>query len=292
MKNLMMSLSGVLCGTAFLATGLMSTASATVPNMSLIAGTQTPNQGTNLLPPAQCGECFARILIPSSYKVEKVKVRVQEASERLAVTPPEFSFEEQTIQVSPAYKKLKAVQAKYSTVTERIVDTPTHKIWKKGKGPFQTIDNATGEIMCLMEVPETYQTYRRTVVAAPAQIQEVPVAAKFQTVRVKKLAKPATVVREQVPEEFAFLDQQVKVGAARIEWQPILCQTNATRGTIRSIQRALKTAGHDPGYVGGVLNRNTVNALKAFQAKNNLPAGHVTVATLKALNVKTPCLGN
>ena len=38
-----------------------------------------------------------------------------------------------------------------------------HAVWKKGRGPVEKLDNTTGEIMCLVEVPASYKTVTKTV---------------------------------------------------------------------------------------------------------------------------------
>ncbi|MFT7582128.1 MAG: outer membrane protein OmpA-like peptidoglycan-associated protein, partial [Myxococcota bacterium] len=115
------------------------------------------------------------------------------------------------------------------------------------------------------------------------------VSAAFKTVRIKTLVKPAEVRRVAVNEEFKFLDKKVKTSEARIEWQPVLCKTNADRGTVRALQRALRAAGTYEGYANGTLDRKTMKGLRAYQAKNNLPQGQLTMSTLQALGVNIMC---
>ena len=52
-----------------------------------------------------------------------------------------------------ASTRLETVPAQYETVTEEVLVRPAYTTWKKGTGPIQRIDQATGEIMCLVEVP-------------------------------------------------------------------------------------------------------------------------------------------
>jgi hypothetical protein len=57
-------------------------------------------------------------------------------------------------------------------------------VWKKGRGPIEKIDAATGEIMCLVEVPATYK-----VMDTPPTTREVTVPAEYKTVKVQKLSR-------------------------------------------------------------------------------------------------------
>ncbi|MCM8796798.1 MAG: peptidoglycan-binding protein [Candidatus Omnitrophica bacterium] len=57
-----------------------------------------------------------------------------------------------------------------------------------------------------------------------------------------------------------------------------------SRPRTREIQIALKNAGYDPGKIDGKMGRQTIEAIKAFQAANNLkPDGRVGKATWKVL---------
>jgi len=48
-----------------------------------------------------------------------------------------------------------------------------------------------------------------------------------------------------------------------------------TRPNIKQIQTALRNAGYNPGKVDGKMGKQTRDAIKAFQAANNLPADGV-----------------
>ena len=65
----------------------------------------------------------------------------------------------------------------------------------------------------------------------------------------------------------------------------MLCETNMTEGMNLKIQRALKNADFNPGPVDGVIGRQTLVAVDAYQRKNNLPTGGLTLRTLKALGI-------
>ena len=71
-----------------------------------------------------------------------------------------------------------------------------------------------------------------------------------------------------------------------MQWRPVLCETNMSGTKITDIQRALKKAGHDPGTIDGVIGKQTMVAVEAFQRKNGLPRGGLTIETLQKLGVK------
>lgn len=302
------------------------------PNTTV--ATRTPyNQmpGGDLLPPAEPGQCYARVFVPPSYetrteqvlaseateKVEIIPARyetateqvlVEAASERIEVIPAEYGWVEEQVLVKAASTRLEQVPAKYEWVEEQVLVKPAHTTWKKGEGPIQKVDSATGEIMCLVEVPAEYKTVRRKVQVAPPSTREiaipaeyktvrkqvvtkpattrtVAIPAKYRTVKVTRLAEPARERRIPIDAEYQTVSKRVQVSEGEMAWREILCKTNTNPTIVRDLQRALDTAGHDPGPIDGIIGRQTLSALEGYQKEKGLPAGGLTLRTLKSLGV-------
>jgi hypothetical protein len=183
-------------------------------------------------------------------------------------------------------------------------------VWKKGAGPFQRMSHATGDIVCLVEVPPTYKTlekrvlktpaathtiqipaqYRtikKRVLRTPARTRTVQVPGEYDTIRVKKMIAPAYLKRMTIPAQYDAVNKQVKVRNGKMEWRPVLCQTNVTPDIVRALQKALKTANFDPGPIDGVLGRQTLVAMESYQQANGLPVGGLTLETLETLRLST-----
>jgi DNA repair exonuclease SbcCD ATPase subunit len=133
-----------------------------------------------LLPPeAKPGECYARVFVPPTYRTiseqrlkrgasEKVEVipakyewveeqvLVKGASERLETIPAQYEWVEEQVLVKEPSSRLEEVPAKYDWVEEQVLVEEAHTTWKKGRGLIEKIDNTTGEIMCLVEIPAAY----------------------------------------------------------------------------------------------------------------------------------------
>ena len=286
-----------------------------------------------LLPPnAKPGECYARAFVPPVYKTESVRVLksdaseridvipekyewvneqvlVREASERLEVVPATYEMVTERLMVKPESTKIVTVPAKYRTETERVLDKPEHTIWKKGSGPITKVDDATGEIMCLVTVPATYKMVSRQVLDTKADTQEmktpavyktvskrvmktppttrkVVIPAEYKTERVRKLVESAKTNRTPIPAQYASVSKRALVKDGYMEWRPVLCKTNMTQGMVQRIQTALKKAGHNPGPIDGVIGWETMAAVKSYQREKGLAAGGITLQTLKSLDVK------
>ena len=285
----------------------------------------------DLPPNAKKGECYARVLIPAQYETLTEQVLDREAAERIEIIPAEYTYEEQTvltreaserievipatyktvtetIEVEPARTELKTIPARYENVTERVLVREAYTTWKKGTGPITRVDEATGEIMCLVEVPAEYKTVVRKELKTPARTEEVfvpaktrqvtkrvldqqattrtiPVPAQYDTVRVRKLVRPAQERRVPIQATYNTVTKQRKITDERLEWREILCETNTTRDVIRRVQVALRQAGYNPGGADGVLGVQTMRALQSYQQSNGLPSGQLTMATIRRLGV-------
>ncbi len=287
----------------------------------------------SLLPPkANPGECFARVFVPPTYETVTQKMLKQEASERIEIIPAryetvseqiiseaaserletipaKYAMVEEKVLVKPSTSRLVNVPARYAKTSEKVLVKPAHQVWKKGTGPIQRIDEATGEIMCLVDIPAEYRTVTKTVLQAPASTKSihepavyktvqkrvmtqppstrvVKIPAKYKTVSVTKLVTPAAERKIEIPATYQTVSKQVKTSEGHMEWREILCQTNMTKNRISDIQRALLSKGFSPGPIDGVIGWRTMAAVNSFQSKNNLPADkYLNMATLKALGV-------
>ncbi|MEM9175325.1 MAG: peptidoglycan-binding domain-containing protein [Myxococcota bacterium] len=305
--------------------------SAAPPN-TRVSGQYNQIPGGDLLPPAEPGQCYARVfvpptyetrtedvlktaaterleVIPATYETVDEQVLVEAASERIEVIPAVYGWVEEQVLVKAASSRLEEVPAQYEWQEEQILVKPAHTIWKKGTGPIQKLDEATGEIMCLVEVPAEYKTVRkkvqvagpttrevaipaeyktvkRQVVTTPATTRTIEIPAKYKTVKVRQVVTPAAERRIPIAAEYQTVSKRVQVTEGEMAWRQILCETNTTADIVRQMQRALDAAGHSPGPIDGIVGRETLAALRGYQTEKGLPEGGVTLATLKSLGVQ------
>ena len=180
----------------------------------------------SMLPPnAKTGECYARVLIPATYRtvtkdvvkrkasteIEVIpatyetvseQILVKEASETLSTIPAVYTWVEEQVLVSAESSKLITHPAEYGTESEQVLVKPAYSTWKKGRGPIEKVDGSTGEIMCLVEVPAEYRTVTTRVVTKPASTETIVIPAVYKTVKKKVMVEPPQVVRTPVPAEY------------------------------------------------------------------------------------------
>ena len=295
------------------------------------ADTATSGNGDSLPPNAEPGHCYARVLVPAIYRtvservliepegqrvettpatygIETQRVLVQEASERIEVRPAEYRTVTEQILVEPERRELVAVPAVYETRTDRVLARAAYTTWKKGRGPIERLDAATGEIMCLVEVPAEYRTVQRRVevkpammrevvhpavyrtitkrvVERPAQSRTVTIPPRYETLEVRAVRTPAQQQTVVTPARYADVPKREKVADERLAWREILCETNTTADVVTRLQQALKRKGFDPGPIDGVYGSQTAAAVNAYQRRADMPSGGLTLGTLESLGI-------
>lgn len=108
---------------------------------------------------------------------------------------------------------------------------------------------------------------------------------QYQTVKVERLVSPAAEKRIPIPAKTKTITSKVQISPPRLEWRPVLCETNMTPRIITSLQRALEREGYDPGPIDGVVGRSTLVAVQKYQEANTLDQGGITYETMKHLKV-------
>ena len=137
-------------------------------------------------------------------------------------------------------------------------------------------------------IPAVYKTLPQRVLVSPEKVVKKSVPAKTKLVRVKKVIEPATEKRVLVQPKFKTVNKRVVMRKSFSEWRPILCNTNASRSSIKQIQNRLRQSGYYKGPIDGLYGRQTSTAVTKYQARNNLASGGLTKETLNKLKVRWP----
>lgn len=289
------------------------------------------NDAEHMPPNAKPGECYARVLapptyasrtenvlvkassshveiVPAKYEWAEEQVTVKEASEELTIIPAEYKTVEEKVMVEPATREVVEVPPEFEEREERVLVKPAHTVWKKGRGPLQKLDDATGEIMCLVEVPAVYETVKRKVLKAdattrtvekparyemvtrnvmtsPARTIKKVIPAEFKTVKVRKMVSAAEERSVTVPATFDTIEKRVMVSPGRMTWKRVLCETNLSPDIIKQIQKILAENGYTPGEADGALGPQTRLAIETYQADKELAVGGLTFETLRQLGI-------
>lgn len=164
------------------------------------------------------GACFREYYTQAEYKTETTRILKREGSEKIVVLPAQYETADERVVVKEGFTRNVDVPATYRTESESVLVEPARSVWKKGRGPIEKLDNTTGEIMCLVEVPARYETLTKTVLDKPASTKSVDVPAVYKTVKVRRLVKPASESREVIDPEYSNITTKTKVTDAGFFW--------------------------------------------------------------------------
>ena len=164
------------------------------------------------------GACFREYFTPAEFKSASQQVLVAEGSEKITIIPAQFETVEERVVVKEASSQVVDVPATYKTEKQQVLVEPAKSVWKQGRGLVERIDNTTGEIMCLVEIPARYETITKTVLDKPATTKRIEVPAVYKTVKVQRVVKPASEQRVVIPPEFKTITTTVKVADPGFYW--------------------------------------------------------------------------
>ena len=183
---------------------------------ALLAGAKT--NGIDI-ESASLGACYQEYFVPAKFEETEKDVLVKEESEEIKITDAQFEEAQETVVVTEASKKKVYKAAEYEVVEEKIEVEAAKSVWKKGDGPISKIDNSTGEIMCLVQVPAKYKTVKKTVLKTPSSIDLVEVPEKTKDFKVSKLVSDATIDKVKIPAEYQKVTLTNKVSDAVFTWR-------------------------------------------------------------------------
>ena len=198
-----------------------------IAGAATIAATSINTAQAQDFPPdtAKPGECYAKVLIPANYQTTserimvhaggtafrktpavysdvKKQVLIQEESYILEPVPPVYETITEQVLIQPEQVVKTVVPATYRTETKQIMVSPSRIEWKQGRGPFEKIDEATGDILCRVEVPAIYETVEQEVISTPSASSEETIPAKYMTIERRRMKTEPSTTRKLIPAEY------------------------------------------------------------------------------------------
>jgi len=294
---------------------------------------------TDLPPGAHAGQCFAHVLVPirtEPYEVQVVDkaehqdarivaavygddekdVVIKEGRTEFVTIPATYKTQTETVTVRAASQRTVTIPAVYEHWSERVLVEPATTAWKKGVGLVgykvvgkETKRSASGDILCLVEVPAKYEMVDRQrlvkaeetkvidepavlkevttqVIDTPARVEEHKIPPEVQHMHVRRLISAEHTEMVTIPATYRTVTKFKVVGGGNVEWREILCDTNTTRDVLIRVQVALADKGFYKGRRNGVVGPDCWDALIRFQRSQHLPEGQLTMETVQALGIK------
>ncbi|MFK8083281.1 MAG: peptidoglycan-binding protein [Granulosicoccus sp.] len=163
------------------------------------------------------GSCFTEYFVEAKYETRTTQELIREASEKITLVPPEFETVQERVEVREASTQVVDVPAVYRTESESVLVEPSRNVWQHC-GLVERSDTTAGEIMCLVKVPERYETLTKTVLDTPATTKTISLPAVYKTIDVQRLVTPAKEMREDIPAEYQTVSRRVKVSDPVFFW--------------------------------------------------------------------------
>ncbi len=229
------------------------------------------------------------IRVPAEYRTLTRQVVATPASVRTVEVPATYKTVKTRVVSSPARTEEIVIPATYKTVSTQVVDTPARSREipvpaEMGVVNRQVLDTPASTRK--VPVPEVKETLSRRVQDTAPTFREEVIPAVYKTVTRKVIDIPASTREIDVPAQYETLSYQFKLSEAKADRRAVLCETNASPAKIKEIQRALLSAGFNPGAIDGVLRARTMSAVNQYQQSKGLPVdGFLNLDTVKALGV-------
>jgi hypothetical protein len=198
-------------------------------------------------PNAEPGKCYEKVLIPQQYESyseqiidvpgrtetrvipavygeELRQVIVREERTEFITIPATYKTISETVVIRPGSVRTETIPAVYETITERVLVREAHTEWRRGVPPdqrpgepYKTKVLATGEVLCLVEVPAEYSMVTRQVLKSPPRTVQVQVPAETQVVTRQVIDQDARVEKRVIPAEYRSVKVRVIVTPERVE---------------------------------------------------------------------------
>jgi hypothetical protein len=169
--------------------------------------------------------------VQPTYKTVSERVMVKEASKRLVEVPATYETVTERIKIADATKEWKRGRAFIGQAVEvrplrgfvvgadgRVggnrVEVSSAANPQGGRGVVDTQivagnnSNLDDDVMCLVAIPEQFQTITRQIVKTPASVREVEIPAEFATVTRQVLDKEASTTEVAIPATFQTVTRQ------------------------------------------------------------------------------------
>lgn len=233
------------------------------------------------------GEIMCRVEIPAVYKeFSKQVVKTRPIATLIPVPATNKTFETSLLD-KDAQEVRKPVAPTYEKVeTFKTIGEPSYS-WAAGAvGDADEMGKHTGKVVCLKETPAIIKTFEQTLVKTPGRFETEELAAVYEDVAIKQLVSNAVVNKTPIPAKNESFTKTTKISDARLEWRPVMCETNLNADIISSIQKALDEKGYPMGDTPGVIDQSMFSSIEQFQKDENLAQGGLTLTTIKALGVE------
>ena len=192
---------------------------------------------TSLVPPnAKTGECYAKVVIPATYKTVQKKILVQESSDKISIIPAKYEWINKEIEITPESKTLISTPAHYKKITENIEVKAPRRVWhtslKRGSPPVSKellvaakikgvdiINTIPGTCYREYYAPEQYKTVAEEIIVEEQKSKKEVIPAKYETIEKVIEIKPASKKVITTPAKYEFIEEKILIEKEKNIWK-------------------------------------------------------------------------
>ncbi len=194
---------------------------------------------SGILPNAQPGECYAKVIIPAKFETTTEKVLAKEASERLQIVPAQYGTATERVLVKEASTRLSVIPATYSKTNEKVLVRDAEVMWHTSlkntipvSAEILAAAKTGGADIDAMEVgscyreyftPATYNTSSQTYVSKEASASLKVIPATYEYAEERVLVKEASQRIIKVPATYGTDSEKVMVEPEKTMWKKSQC---------------------------------------------------------------------
>ena len=164
------------------------------------------------------GDCYKEYFVARKFKKFTEEFLIKSEYNETEVIAPEFEVVEKTIVTKAATKKIVEVPAVYEEIEEQVLVEAEKTVWKKGQNPAQNVSGATGEIMCLVNIPAKYKTIKKRVLKEPATTKIVEIPEETEVIAIQKLITDTQIKYIPVPAVYETIEKTELESSAKFSW--------------------------------------------------------------------------
>jgi regulator of extracellular matrix RemA (YlzA/DUF370 family) len=192
-----------------------------------------------ILPNAQPGECYAKVIIPAKFETTTEKILSKEASETLQIIPAKYGTGTEKVLVKEASTRLSVIPATYKNTTEKVLVRDEEVKWQTGlknsipvsaeilaaaKTGGADIDGmAVGSCYREYFTPAQYKTDTQTYISKEASESLKIVPATYEYAEEKILVKEASQRIVKVPATYGTASEKILVEPEKTMWKKSQC---------------------------------------------------------------------
>lgn len=191
---------------------------------------------TTTLPNAKAGECYAKVVIPATFKNETATLVVKQAAEKIEVIPAKYEWTTERVLVKEASQSIAPVPATYGTDTQKVEVAPASRAYSVAAGGGSApaspsniaaakaagvnLDSAkVGECFHEHFKPAQYKDEPIEVLVSQASESVEIIPAKYEWIEQRLLVKDASKKVVAVAATYKEASEKVMISPEKTEWK-------------------------------------------------------------------------